>query len=273
MKKYLCLVLTLALVAVFFAGCQQDEINTPTEPIPEPTDAPTDLPASIAPTENDTTAPSEELPTEPEEPKELNVPMDMEGELVLSTEETITSYGVECKYSIPQINCGSEDALKINAEINEVYGKIVEEARQAAEEDVSYHWYQIDWSVSSSDYYRFTLIIECLGDGDYVSYSVYNFDGLTGKQVTNEEVVEEAGLTESKFLALVETIVEEQTEANFGSMTGDDFYREILAEVTSDEEINMDMPMFINEDGELCVITGIGTPAGACVYEKIVPVY
>ena len=268
MKKMIGLMLALCLAASLFVGCGSQKPDSPF--VPEiPTDTPVvDAPKTEAPTDAPTEEPTE-APTEKEEPKELNVPMDMEGEIILNTEEKGTDYN----YNIPQINCGSEDAKRINAEINEIYGEILEEARKAEEEGVSCDWYEIKWSVQKSEYYRFALIISGLGDGDYVAYRVYNFDGLTGTEVDNSQLVEEAGLTESKFLAMVKTTVEEETENGFASMTGEDFYKEILAEVTSGEAINMEMPMFFNEDGELCVITGIGSPAGAGVYEKILPIY
>lgn len=261
-KRFICLLLLLALSLSCLSGCiaglpsegnslmekgtssERESAKVPESSL-EPDVQPTDAPAM------DMTDPISEL----------------------YSLELSDNYGSTGSYHVPQINCDSADALAINREIAEYYSSIVEEEQENIAGNVSIICYEIAWKlIVNGD--CFALIVSCAYPGDNRSYKVYNFDSLTGTRLSNAELLNQFNMEMYEFLDLAQAAAEDffVTRANAMGVEQDDYYWELLEATISDDVIYADMPLFVNEDGGLSIITPIGSFAGAEFYWEIIPI-
>ncbi len=263
MKKYVCLFLAFLLLVGSLSGCAL--ITTSRLPS---TDQDTDRHTT------ETQKPKPETTQEPEIQPTDAPAMDMNDPITeLYALELSDSYGYTGSYHVPQINCDTPDALAINREIAEHYSPIVEEEQGHIASDVSIICYKIEWQlIANGD--RFALIVSCLHPGDSWSYKVYNFDSLTGARLSNAELLNQFNMEMYEFLDLAQAAAEAFFVAQASSMgvEQDDYYWELLEATISDDVICPDMPLFVNENGGLSIITPIGSFAGAEFYWKIIPI-
>lgn len=266
MKKFLVVSLALVLVLGCLSGCFFVRIDKPVTDILKPQDESVQKLPEEKPV-------IETLPTVSSLP-ELQPAMDMNDPISEIYDLAMTDdYGYTATYNVPQINCDSADAQRINAEIEEVYGGILEEELQHHEEGVSFICEYIKWWTVPNGEYSFALIVSCLYPGGNEYFSVYNFDGMSGREIKNEEILTHFGLTEEEFLDLTRSAAEAYFVDSFSSMSDDPYYEDRLEFTVADEQIHSGLPMFINETGGLSVIAEIGSLAGADAYSRIIEIY
>ena len=264
MKKILCLILALALSASIFVGCGSEPDEPVTEaPITEaPLETPTDAPVVEDPTDTPTDAPVVEDPSasEPIDPNDYIVDaQDVNG-------MTVPEY-----LHIPQFTVDSEDARRINAEILEAFSSTVEWALEcdADDNDDDYFAGGITWNAMYSGNSRLALVIQeedSMGKGTY-GYTVYNLDITTGKEITKEEVLADAGLTESTFTDLVEKCVVAEFVAGHTSFSSNPEAAQVLLEtvdfyIASDYDYAEHAQPYFAEDGTLCAAVSLPVIAG-----------
>lgn len=281
MKKWILLVVCLALLTTL-SGCAMlrerlGNVFSQKEPLQEQQ---TDSTARIIaePEPEPTTEPSIEPTTEsvPENfaPTGIQMP-DTEDAIVLLYDETGTAYDDEYySYRVPQLNCQTPDALRINASITEEYEPLVQEMLALAAEGMSTYCYRIDYeTVWCGD--TLALIVYCEYYSDCVYYSVYNFDRVTGCEVTNAELLACTGFDEETFVTLAKARCVEFFDEKYQNipedMKNDDFTTKQRVAYATDEYIHPDMRMYLREDGTLMLISPIGSIAGADCYEEIYP--
>lgn len=262
-KRFICLLLLLALSLSCLSGCiaglpsegnslkdkgtssERESAKAPESSL-EPEVQPTDAPAMG-----------------------MTVPIISE----LYSLELSDNYGSTGSYHVPQINCDSADALAINREIAEHYGPIVEEEQGHIASNVSITCYEIEWKlIVNGD--CFALIISRLYPNDCRYYDVYNFSAVTGAKMENTELLNQFNMEMYEFLDLAQAAAEDffVTRANAVGVEQDDYYWELLEATISDDVICPDMPLFVNEDGGLSIITPIGSFAGAEFYWEIIAI-
>ena len=284
MKRMILFVVCLALLTTL-SGCAMlrerlDNAFSQREPLQEQqTDA---AMQSIAKPEPESTtepaaAPAIEPTSEPVPenfaPTGIQIP-DREDAIVLLYDETGTAYDEYYSYRVPLLNCQTPDALRINASITEAYEPLVQEMLALAAEGMSTYCYRIDYeTVWCGDILG--LIVCCEYDGGGILYSVYNFDRVTGREVTNAELLAYTGFDEETFVSLAMVrcveVFDEKYQNIPEDMKNDDFTVRQRVAYATEEYIHPDMRMYLREDGALMLISPIGSIAGADAYEEIYP--
>lgn len=174
-----------------------------------------------------------------------------------------------CDFRIPQILLEGEEIEQINAEIYDTVYPIVEMVEQDVQDygfpytaqAASYRWSVsgdvlslIVWTEVSPEY------------GGLSEYLVYNVSVSGGELLSDEELLEATGWTEDayrevltqeltdKFVSLNKSAVEQLGMEH-------DFIRQQLDPTLSDENLDSAM-LYLDEDGQLCVIVRCYTMAG-----------
>ncbi|MBE5821765.1 MAG: hypothetical protein E7311_04160 [Clostridiales bacterium] len=194
-------------------------------------------------------------------------------ELVYSLYKYKDSEGNEL-YSIPYININSEEANKINKEIEEFYKSEVEEAIKEIEEysyaflhEVSYNFYINDNILS--------LVILKEYDWDIVYYGVYNLDINKGTIVTNSEIISNIkGIDEDIYLDILKDICKQRFIEAYGEkeewkqFNAGEEYETQLNRTISEDNLSIQTPIFLNDKGNIAVIANIYSLAGGDSYYR-----
>ena len=166
----------------------------------------------------------------------------------------------------PQINLDADDAENVNNWLLKNYGKNFKG--------------EVSWNVIPGKDTACALVI-CLTEkeGGTQHYVVNNFDGLTGEGISNEQILSQANLKESRFLSLARTAAAQQFYAANGLEKGAEYDRQLterieekLGTTIAAERFSTQMPMFINQEGQLCIVTRIGSVTEEPENAQIIPV-
>lgn len=267
-KKSLIIFVTAAL---FISGCS---VSTKKEEVVENT--------------SDTTTNTEEETNQNDE----NIIADMyslDGSYELPFEETET-YTIECSYHIPMITDDSSDAKKINDEIHDRFDSNIEHVKklisgEANEEEL----YEADYGDVSYEYYENGNVVSIVilvqyTYSDYMEYMVYNYDKEKKVMVSNDEMINIAGLSKEKFLTCakyslgekalknateyaneIDSSDEDEASIEYRNMMIPDFIKSYV-DTISDSKNDISMPMYFDADNKLVVVGRVYVPAGAGVY-------
>ncbi len=190
-------------------------------------------------------------------------------------------------YRIPQIDKQLLDAEDIdpnlpdepiNAEIRAWLNPIIKDALSAALEGYRTFTCAVDYQVIWHDNY-FTLIPYVEYEGGDISYDkVYNIDLMVGRRVSNVALLKKAGMAPEEFVRRAKQSACDYFERYEYALAPDwvseedvAYCRELLAQL-NEEYIHADMPLFFNEEDQLCMITRIPSFAGAGSYWRIIVV-
>ena len=116
-----------------------------------------------------------------------------------------------------------------------------------------------------------SLTTEVVNDWGANENKCYNVSNVDGRKITNSELVELAGYSEKQFVKELKEITGTYFKDMYGKVyAGDDeFYRDRYDFTVSDECCNIDIPMYVGENGNMFVVAKIGSLAGASYYEHI----
>lgn len=177
-------------------------------------------------------------------------------------------------YKLPRLLGWSDEANEINEEIMDCFAPIIEEELAAMEqgefvttEAVQYDLYQ-SGNILMIHIYTFSYMMNEV-------HAVYYWNTETNTRTDSGALLKQLGISEKEFLDAVRA----EAEACFISYCSgvpeeerEDYgYYEFLEWTVSDEAVNLDLPMFVNEMGELCVYAKIGSLAGPSYFWE--PVY
>lgn len=183
------------------------------------------------------------------------------------------------KIEIPYVNINSDDAAKLNGELNNILNKIKE---QREDEDFSLkselydEWYdEVTYEFYENDNVVSIVITYNMG---YVAgsqiYEVYNFDIETGKllkplEVVNANVESENEISEDMLLKEISNLYmtklyDKNIEANIDANVGNDgivnTYKEMMTELVPKSAD--DIKVYRNENNELIIYTQVPNGAG-----------
>lgn len=182
------------------------------------------------------------------------------------------------EYHIPVINLESDAVEEINEEIWEtLYTHLMVEG---VLEPISGGWsiltYGIsyEWSLNGSILSLCTHAMSWFG---YDSYSVYNISVPSGAIVSKDELLQYAGISEEQYKAAARQAIYSDYLSYFmldETMDINDWVdnwvdKDLMDVTLSDENIEQAQPFF-NATGELCIISGLYSSAGAEYYERLV---
>ena len=207
-----------------------------------------------------------------------------------STKTGQDSLNNDYSYEIPVVNIDSDYAKKINSEVDEKYGQLIDDELNNIEAgltlvvtNVRYDYYIKDNVLS--------LVISATYPGQSTVFSVYNIDQYTGKEITSKDLmniklVEEATLAERKKAAFKvkfeESYGDRTTFSNNIKNSNKDLtpaaieaqvkmYDDQLAKTIADENTKADTSLFLNTNGNLCTIGRIYSLVGPEYFDYVVP--
>ena len=181
-----------------------------------------------------------------------------------------------CLYYVPQLNYSSPDALAINAEIAEIFGGQVEEQMRSIDEKNSLFFTRI----GAEEYWHgsiVTLLCHMGTEGDIQQYAVYHFDTGTQTRLSNAELLERLEYNAEQHLQALRQAAhrcflrDTMLYGNYDPETADKAltdqrwkqYRQ-----TMEQDMTLDMPMYVDEDGIVHAIVTIYSVAGANWYQR-----
>nr|MCR5609967.1 hypothetical protein [Lachnospiraceae bacterium] len=216
--------------------------------------------------------------------KKVELKIDKENKELVYTAFEDKEYG----YNLPYINIDSEDVKKINDEIASIYVPIMEEQLNLGGSSVDL------FSVQYNFYVNDNILSLCIKDSwpnDQHNYDVYNVDINTGKRLDSKAIIAAKNKTESEFLGKVKEICVNDFVEDYGdrekyienkknapaNFTDEEIerdsklYDEQFGKTTSGESYTMDMPVFLNDKNNICVVaTTYNLTVGE--YDKIIEI-
>ncbi len=249
-KKFFSLALCLVLLAAS-CGCTSDR-REPTAQTTEWTEPSTQAETEALTEETEPEAAWQEPEVKWQEPEHGE-------EILLLYDETIsTDEEAPQVYQVPQLNCVGGDSAKVNRDIQQKYGALMERVLAGKAPEIT----GISYEIYRFRIYTLSVLIRCdYADGSS-SYSAYTLSLETGRLMNNAEILEELNISQESFLSEAKTRAAEVFEALYAEAEQDDAYFDCLAFSCSDANINLGMQMFIDTDGHLQLISPIRSPDG-----------
>lgn len=164
-------------------------------------------------------------------------------------------YSSEHSYSVPKININSQYVLTINNEIENEIIKLVKN------DDTNYGNISYESSLNEN---ILSVVIEI--EHKYmpmIYYKVYNVEINTGERMNNEELINVKKFTKTEFLNKLQSALENDFKETFKSEQMNEFYEENYNKTISKENYSIDNQMFLDKNGNICVIAKVYTFAGA----------
>lgn len=171
-------------------------------------------------------------------------------------------------YRVPQINIDVHDAKIINSEINNRFASVYDELLENKKNGLSNDIISIDYKAYLNEDVL-SLNVWKVYSWDYTDYSTYNINVRTGKRLSNTELIGMTGYSNDEFYEFLKKLNTEYFESMYKNYSLPD-YEYFYQYNISDELLNLDIPMYIGEDGYLYVVSNIASVAGASSYEHII---
>lgn len=198
-------------------------------------------------------------------------------------------YSSEYSYSIPYINIDSADARRINNEIESYYKKLVEQELKNESEGYAINMYTIKYTSYINDTIL-SLVISHSNPNDCIYYKVYNLDIYNGTMVSNADILNLKNITEAKLLDKLKELYKNKFVSLYGTRENyinnmktapvgwtetelqeqAKLYDEQFNYTISDNNCSISTPLFLNDDGNICVVATIYSLAGASSYQHII---
>lgn len=181
--------------------------------------------------------------------------------------EYTDQYGTEYYYSyrLPVFLEDTDDLAEINKEIQDTFVPIIEEELAAMEQEEFLTFETVDWNLYVTEgivtlhVYGFSWEVE--------QHRTWYYDLRDRKQVDSRELLKRIGMDETMFLETVRSEAEAYYVEAFSAMPEEDReaygYYDMLEWTVSDEAVNLDLPIFVDDVGNICVYARIGSIAGA----------
>ena len=174
-------------------------------------------------------------------------------------------------YRVPQIVADTQGAEAINKAISDEYSPIVNGVLENVSDKVSLSCFYAAWE--SYQYENIlSLVVSCGWDADINSYNVYLYDIATGQQLATADLLKVMHVDEAAFLEAVRRAAAAKFDSQYGAIAGgdtDEFLTERRDWTLSDENINMDVPAYVDRAGRLHAVLYIGSIAGAEAYPHV----
>lgn len=186
----------------------------------------------------------------------------------------VDGVGNDCHYTyqVPAFNISSEDAQSLNSQIYSYIYNYYQETiqQQKNEESLFIHKIKNVYYVNDD---IVSLGVKVLADWDTTYNKWYNINKSTGKKVSNSELVSLLGYSDVDFIKHLKDVVATYYVNLWKDNNPEgqnEYYWDRYNYTISDEACNMNIPMYIGENGNLYVVAKIGSLAGAGHYEHLI---
>lgn len=177
-------------------------------------------------------------------------------------------------YRIPQLLEVEGDAAVINQEILDMFEPVVEEQQEIMEQQEIIDCDLVEYQIYVTEGIL-TVYVYSISYQENEQHKTWYYDLDTGKRTDAKEMLRRVGISEEEFLQTVREAAEQYYVEAFSMMPEADReeygYYERLEWTRSDEAVNLDLPVYVDRAGNICVYGRIGSIAGAG--EMWVPLY
>ncbi len=168
-------------------------------------------------------------------------------------------------YRLPQFYGDAEAVMTVNRQIMDDFSPLIEMELQAMAQEEFLSYYEVDWE---SGQYEGVLYLHIYAEcHNWQEHRAYYYDLETGAFLTTEEVLDRLLLDHDYFLEAVREGAGAVFTETFGSLPKEDRqefgYYEMLEWTQSDEAVNFNLPIFVDDRGSIAVYARIGSMAGA----------
>jgi hypothetical protein len=167
----------------------------------------------------------------------------------------------EYSHHVPAINLSTKSATELNAEINTYCMSKID----ADLVEISYFAYE--------NYNIISVVIRLNPVYNRPFYKVYNINKTTGDRVSSNDLLLKKGISQEKFLTAAKDVIakefKRQAESSKDSFNYEKSYNEQYDKTFSPNNINMGIPIFLNEKGILTIIPSVYGFWGASSHQYI----
>ena len=115
-----------------------------------------------------------------------------------------------------------------------------------------------------------SLVIQITEDCDLIDYDVYNINKSTGEPISNSDMLSKKGIDEESFLNSCKTIMGAKFKSLYSSFDNtDEFYQTQFNNTISADNVNINIPMFLDSDGTISIVAKIYALAGGDSYNYL----
>ena len=187
--------------------------------------------------------------------------------------------GMYCNYTyrLPQFIGDDSVHQEMNREILDLFEPIINSEMESVKAGEFLDCTMVDYA---NCVFEDILIVHIFAHGvnsNWEEHQVYYFDLNTGKRLYSKDIILDVlRLDENYFLDTVRETVEQVYINKFSEVPEEDRqsygYYDYLAWTVSDDAVNLDMPIYVNEYGDIFIFAKIGSPAGSgVIWEVITP--
>ena len=259
MKRTLCFVVLVSLLlsacslpSVFFQSKPAEPASS-YEPAPVPSGSPAPAPI-ITP---------EPVPAATPEPVEI---YDAFCEVGTYSDEFNNSWSYVLR--IPAIKTSGADATRLNQELFTALYPGVSEVKNAMAMGTSLGVDRVDYTIYINDQ-LISIVCETDTNWGFESYYVVNFDASTRTEVTQEQLLQRFGLTKEQFLDLGVQVMQQYFQDSLSAAPKDEMYWDRYNKSTAKENFSSDCQLYVDNNGQLCMIVKLYSLAGADYYYHI----
>ena len=169
-------------------------------------------------------------------------------------------------YSLPNFYYSeNEDLKEINRQITDFYYPIIEMEQQAMEAGEILSYDLVDWQSAA---YNDVLFLHVYAyTYDWEEHAAFYIDLNTMKQLSTEEMLQRLDIDQNVFLEAARTRAEEIFVSFFSEMPEKDRedygYYDCLERTVSDDFVNLDLPIFVDNIGQITVYLRLSSMAGS----------
>ncbi len=175
----------------------------------------------------------------------------------------------EFSYHVPAINIDSAATAAINSEIQAYCMNYINGDLSNMSSGCSIEFNKVGYSYYVNGNILSLIIKVNYVDDDYIEYKTYNISTYTGNTVTGSNLLEYKNVRPPIFLSTVKAKAEIEFEQ---AVSGLDpaYYQDEHVRTISSDNISINMPTFIDQNGNINVVTKIYTIAGGGMFETII---
>lgn len=195
-----------------------------------------------------------------------------EVKLTIADKKIVYTAKNEKGYKIPKINLAYDNIKEVNKEISE-YGEQCLAAMKLTGNEVE------EGGTLDYTYYENDNILSIVYEHESPfaanpdKYKVWNVDKYTGEVITNEQILAKKNIDAEDFKAEYKEkmgLYFEEIHKEAKESAGETFYNSQYEKTIDDTNADINNPMYLNENNEICMVSKIYSLAAADYYEHLV---
>lgn len=171
-------------------------------------------------------------------------------------------------YHIPKINISSPDADRINSLIDKTLMSTAAAELECMDFGASLFVCNIGYRCHINGDILSLFVYQLSDTGNHF-FDAYNINIVTGVEVNPTELLNTVGISSDQFIQNAKSILGRNYDSDIPEDMKDEFYHTQYANTVSDSNVNLNMPMYLNEKGELCFVGAVYSLAGADYYYHV----